>query len=89
GCDLAAKQAQRKEFFIVGVDGAPDIVPALKDPNSLIAASAAQDPYLMAQEAVKIGYELMQGKKPKEDPTLIPVGLITKENVSRYAGWSK
>jgi ribose transport system substrate-binding protein len=89
GCDLAAKQAQRKEFFIVGVDGSPDIVPFLKDPGSLIAATAAQDPYLMAQEAVKIGYDLMHGKKPKEELTLIPVGLITKENVDRYAGWTK
>jgi ribose transport system substrate-binding protein len=89
GCDLAAKQAQRKEFFIVGVDGSPDIVPFLKDPGSLIAATAAQDPYLMAEEAVKIGYDIMQGKKPKEELTLIPVGLITKENVERYAGWTK
>jgi ribose transport system substrate-binding protein len=89
GCDLAAKQAQRKEFFIVGVDGSPDMVPFLKDPASLIAATAAQDPYLMAEEAVKIGYEIMQGKKPKEELTLIPVGLITKDNVDRYAGWTK
>jgi ribose transport system substrate-binding protein len=89
GCDLAAKQAQRKEFFIVGVDGSPDIVPFLKDQTSLIAATAAQDPYLMAEEAVKIGYDIIEGKKPKEDPTLIPVGLITKENVDRYAGWTK
>jgi ribose transport system substrate-binding protein len=89
GCDLAAKQAQRKEFFIVGVDGSPDIVPFLKDPASLIAATAAQDPYLMAEEAVKIGYEIMQGRKPKEELTLIPVGLITKDNVDRYAGWTK
>jgi ribose transport system substrate-binding protein len=89
GCDLAAKQAPRKEFFIVGVDGSPDIVPFLKDPTSLIAATAAQDPYLMAEEAVKIGYGIMQGKKPKEELTLIPVGLITRENVDRYAGWTK
>ena len=89
GCDLAAKQAQRKDFFIVGVDGSPDIVPFLKDSGSLIAATAAQDPYLMAEEAVKIGYNIMQGKKPKEPLTLVPVGLITKENVDRYAGWTK
>ena len=89
GCDLAAKQAQRKEFFIVGVDGSPNIVPFLKDSGSLIAATAAQDPYLMAEEAVKIGFEIMQGKKPKEELILIPVGLITKENVDRYAGWTK
>jgi ribose transport system substrate-binding protein len=89
GCDLAAKQAQRKDFFIVGVDGSPDIVPFLKDPASLVAATAAQDPFLMAEEAVKIGSEIMGGKKPKEELTLIPVGLITKENVERYAGWTK
>jgi ribose transport system substrate-binding protein len=89
GCDLAAKQAQRKEFFIVGVDGAPDIVPALKDPSSLIAASAAQDPYAMAQKAVEIGYNIMQGKKPEQELTLIPVELITKDNVNQYKGWSK
>ncbi len=89
GCDLAAKQAQRKEFFILGVDGSPDIVPFLKDPASLIAATAAQDPYLMAEEAVKIGYDDMEGKKPKDELTLIPVGLITRENVDRYAGWTK
>jgi ribose transport system substrate-binding protein len=86
---LAAKQAQRKDFFILGVDGSPDIVPCLQDPSSLITATAAQDPYLMAEEAVKIGYSIIQGNKPKEELTLIQVGLITKENVDRYAGWTK
>ena len=38
---------------------------------------------------VKIGDEIIRGKKPKEELTLIPVGLITKENVDRYAGWTK
>jgi ribose transport system substrate-binding protein len=89
GCDLAAKQAQRKDFFIVGVDGAPDVVPSLKDPDSLIAASAAQDPYTMAGKAVEIGYNIMNGKKPEQALTLIPVDLITKENVGQYKGWTK
>jgi ribose transport system substrate-binding protein len=89
GCDLAAKQAQRKDFFIVGVDGAPDVVPSLKDPDSLIAASAAQDPYTMAAKAVSIGYDIMNGKKPAQELTLIPVDLITKDNVAQYKGWTK
>jgi ribose transport system substrate-binding protein len=89
GCDLAAKQAQRKNFFIVGVDGAPDIVPSLKDKDSLVAASAAQDPYTMAGKAVDIGYDIMNGKKPAEPLTLIPVELITKDNVDQYKGWTK
>jgi ribose transport system substrate-binding protein len=89
GCDLAARQAQRREFFIVGVDGSPDIVPLVKSHTSLIAATAAQDPYVMARRAVKIGYDILQGKRPKEDVTLIPVGLVTEENVNRYAGWTR
>jgi ribose transport system substrate-binding protein len=89
GCDLAAKQAQRKDFFIVGVDSAPDVVPSLKDKDSLIQASAAQDPYTMAGKAVDIGYDIMNGKKPAQDLTLIPVDLITKDNVDQYKGWTK
>ena len=89
GCELAATQAKRKDFFIMGVDGSPDAVPLLKDPNSLFAATASQDPYTMAQKAVEIGYNLMNGKKPAQDVTLIPVQLITKENVSQYKGWTK
>jgi ribose transport system substrate-binding protein len=89
GCDLAAKQAQRKDFFIVGVDGAPDVVPSLKDKESLIAASAAQDPYTMAGKAVEIGNDIMNGKKPAAELTLIPVDLITKDNVDQYKGWTK
>src|ERR1700680_2950909 len=89
GCDLAAKQAQRKDFFIVGVDGAPDIVPSLKDPDSLIMASASQDPYTMSGKAVEIGNDILNGKKPEQALTLIPVDLITKENVDQYKGWTK
>ena len=38
------------------VDGAPDIVTALKS-NTLVQASASQDPYAMGQTAVEIGQE--------------------------------
>ena len=89
GCDLAATQAGRKDFFIVSVDGAPEVVPFLKDPKSLIAATAAQDPYSMAEKAVEIGYNIINGKKPAEAVTLIPVQLITKLNVSSYKGWTR
>ena len=89
GCELASTQASRKGFFIMGVDGSPDAVPLLKDPNSLFVATAAQDPYTMAQKAVQIGYDLMNGKKPEQELILVPVELITKDNVNQYKGWSK
>jgi ribose transport system substrate-binding protein len=61
GCDLAAKQADRKDFFIVSVDGAPEVVPFLKDPTSLVAATAAQDPYSMAEKAVNSAANVLRG----------------------------
>ena len=89
GCDLAAKQANRKEFFIVGVDGSPDGEVALKDASSLFVATPAQDPYAMTEKAVEIGYNIIaKGEKPSEALSLIPVKLITKENVSSYKGWT-
>ena len=38
---------------ITSVDGAPDIEGAMKQPGNLIQASAAQDPFAMAQKAVE------------------------------------
>lgn len=72
GADLAAKQAQRKEFFIMGVDGSPDGEDALKQANSLFKGTPAQDPQVMAAEAVQIGYDILQGKAAPEKPVLIP-----------------
>jgi ribose transport system substrate-binding protein len=63
-------------------------VPALKDKDSLIAASAAQDPFRMAGKAVEIGNDILNAKKPDQPLTLIPVDLVTKENVDQYKGWT-
>ena len=87
GADLAARQAQRTEFFITGVDGAPVAVEALKDKDSLFLATAAQNPLRMAKEGVEIGYQIKQGKPPAETTILIPVELITRDNVNDYPGW--
>ncbi|HDR1407506.1 TPA: ABC transporter substrate-binding protein [Pasteurella multocida] len=88
GADLAAKQAQRNEFFIMGVDGSPDGEEALKLSDSLFRGTPAQDPQVMAAEAVKIGYDILQGKSAPKDPVLIPVHLITRDNIKDYKGWT-
>ncbi|MCB1468204.1 MAG: ABC transporter substrate-binding protein [Rhizobiaceae bacterium] len=88
GADLAARQAQRSEFFIAGVDGAPVAVEALKDKDSLFLATAAQNPLRMAKEGVEIGYQIKQGNAPAESTILIPVELITRDNVDQYQGWA-
>ncbi len=88
GAMLAIRQAKReREIFVVGVDGAPNAVVELKDAGSIFEASAAQDPYSMAQKAVQVGYDILQGNPPSEAQVLIPVRLITKKNVDSYEGW--
>jgi ribose transport system substrate-binding protein len=88
GADLAAKQLNFTDIIITSVDGAPDIEGALKQPGNLIQASAAQDPFAMAQKAVEVGYEILQGKQPAQTTFLIPAELITRDNVAQYKGWT-
>ena len=88
GASLAAKQANRTNLFITAVDGAPDIEAELKDTSSLVVASSSQDPYAMAQLATQIGIDLINGKKPAQQVTLLPSKLVTRENVADYKGWT-
>ena len=89
GAELAIKQAKRAGIFITAGDGAPDAVVALKDPKSLLEGSSAQNPYAMANESVRIGYDIMNGKVPATKVTLLPVPLVTKANLKDYPGWVK
>lgn len=88
GAALAAKQLGRDEFIITGVDGAPAIEEELVKEGTLIKASASQDPYVMAGEALEMGYEVFMGNTPEEDTVLLEPELITAENVSEYQGWT-
>ena len=87
GSDLAAKQLKRSNIVITSVDGAPDIESALKS-DTQIQASSSQDPYAMAQQAVAIGYDLMNGKKPSDSTVLLKPTLITRDNIKDYKGWT-
>ncbi len=88
GTNLAAQQLKRKNIIITSVDGAPDIVAALKDPKTpMIEASGSQDPYHMASLAVKIGYDILNGKRPEQNVILLPSALVDRQNVDVYLGW--
>jgi ribose transport system substrate-binding protein len=87
GTDLAAKQLGRTGIVITSVDGAPDIESALKG-NTMVQASASQDPYMMAQIAVEEGNNILGGKKPANPMILMESKLITRDNVKDYKGWS-
>jgi len=87
GSDLAARQLNRTGIVIASVDGAPDIVGALKG-QTQIQASASQDPYAMGKLAVTTGVGIMNGKKPENPMILMPSQLVTRENVGSYQGWT-
>ena len=87
---LVVTALQSKGYRVItAVDGAPDIEASLKDPNSpQIHASASQDPYAMAQLAVRLGVDALNGKKPAQTVTLMESKLVTRDNVKDYKGWS-
>ena len=87
GSDLAARQLNRTGIVITSVDGAPDIVGALKG-QTQIQASASQDPYAMGKLAVQTGVDIMNGKKPENPMILMTPQLVTRENVGSYGGWT-
>ncbi|GLI04859.1 ribose ABC superfamily ATP-binding protein [Paenibacillus tyrfis] len=86
GVKIAQEQAGRTdEFFIVGVDGAPIAVDALKEKKSY-AATSAQFPNQIAIEGIELALKVIQGEKV--DPqVLIPTQLITQDNVGTFQGW--
>ena len=80
GAERAALQAGRREFFFVSVDGSPAVVSRMRSGTSLIAASVAQRPALMAGKAVDIGFSLLGGAPPPADSTiLVAPFLVTPE----------
>ncbi|WP_212667475.1 ABC transporter substrate-binding protein [Neptunomonas phycophila] len=87
GAEVAAQQSGRDEFIIVSVDGAPSVIEAMSQPNTLIRGTATQSPTQMAKKAVEMGYELMQGHTLETNEVLIPAVLITPENNKSAKTW--
>jgi len=88
GAEQAAHQAGRNNFFIVSVDGSPAAFEQLREPDSLLEASAAQFPGRIAERAVETGLQLLHGKAVEPRRILIAPELITRDNVGEYQGWS-
>jgi ribose transport system substrate-binding protein len=88
GVELAARQLNRSEFFITSVDGAPDIEKELKSSNSMIKASASQDPFTMAGKSLEMAAQMLAGNKPDQSVVLLDPVLITADNINDYKGWT-
>jgi len=77
GAERAARQAARKEFFIVSVDGSPRIFERMREPDSLIAASMGQRPSLQAEKAVALAASMQHGDSGPPQTILIPAYVVT------------
>ena len=88
GALAAANAAGIKNCMIYGVDGSPDIKSELASGNSLIEGSGAQSPVSIAEQAVKIMYDYVEGKQVEERYP-VETFLITSDNVAKYGtdGW--
>ncbi|MEO8409023.1 MAG: substrate-binding domain-containing protein, partial [Propionivibrio sp.] len=89
GVEEAALQAKRNEFFIVGIDGAPRVKARMREVDSLIVATVAQMPDVLAQKAVESGYALMQKRPLPEPVVLIPPELLTHDSLPDSSDWSR
>lgn len=76
----------RKDVFVVGADGHPHAYTEIRDPNSPLVATVAQEFEWFAAKAVEIIEQIhVQGKSPDEvlvtKNVYVPVTLVTPVNV--------
>ncbi|MGO2514240.1 substrate-binding domain-containing protein [Marinomonas polaris] len=78
GALRAAQQANRNEFVLASIDGAPFAAEIIKQKGNPWIATAVQRPIPMAEKAIEIGMDLLKGKDVTQRFILIPSTLIEK-----------
>ncbi|MBV8587742.1 MAG: substrate-binding domain-containing protein [Verrucomicrobia bacterium] len=82
-----ASQLQRTDFFIVGCGGSAEFARQMLQPGNAFAATPVQDPRDLAQQAFLLGIRLFGGESVETPNILLPVRLLTKDNLGDYQGW--
>ena len=74
-------------FLVYSVDGSPEAKALVSE--GIMTATCAQFPYQIAREAVARAYDAIGPAGCEEHEIIIPVTLLTEENVKLYAaaGW--
>ncbi|MCW8355559.1 MULTISPECIES: substrate-binding domain-containing protein [Marinomonas] len=80
GALRAAQQANRNEFVMASVDGAPFAVDIIQKDDNPWIATAVQRPIPMAEKAIEIGMDLLKGKDVAQRFILIPSVLVEKHH---------
>ncbi len=82
GATQALEAAHRTEVKTYGVDGSPEAVQMLENPNSPAAAIVAQQPSLIGKAAVDNAARYLAGDHTLARTTLIASRLVTKANAA-------
>jgi ribose transport system substrate-binding protein len=82
GATEAVDTTHRNEIKTYGVDGSPDVVALIKDPNSSAGAVVAQQPYLIGKTAVDNAARYLAGDHNLPPYTFVPAVLVTKQNAA-------
>ncbi|HEX3444348.1 MAG TPA: hypothetical protein VHS80_06490, partial [Chthoniobacterales bacterium] len=82
GATEAVDTTHRSEIKTYGVDGSPDVVALIKDPNSSAGAVVAQQPYLIGKTAVDNAARYLAGNHSLPPYTFVPAVLVTKQNAA-------
>jgi ribose transport system substrate-binding protein len=88
GAILAAEQAGITDLVVTGVDGSPDAVEEMSQPNTMFRATSAQDPAELGRTGLDMAVRLREGETLEEDLVLVPSSLVTVENLGEYEGWT-
>lgn len=85
---MAALDAKHmlSDVLVYGADGSPEAKTMIYE--NRMAATSAQSPRTTGKKTVEMLYKILDGKKT-EKQIIVPVTLITKENIDEYSlsGW--
>ena len=88
GASAAVKSLGFRDITIVGFDGSPDALQAIR--HGSVAATVAQPAVKIARLAVdEADLFLKGGSTGKPERQIIPCELVTKENVDQYSGFER
>lgn len=87
GAILAAQQAGKTDLVVTGVDGSPDAVEEMQQPDTMFQATAAQDPAGLGRTGLEMAVKLRQGEELEEDLILVEPSLVTVDTIGEYEGW--
>jgi ribose transport system substrate-binding protein len=85
GATQAIEAAGRTDVFTYGVDGSPEFVEMVANPDSQAAAVVAQQPYEIGKQAARNVAAHLNGQEVPPF-TFVPAVLINKDNAAETAG---